>query len=75
VRGPRDTAKAELLETQSPAVQTSHLPTRRLLSGPPVLRRFRLSSSLTLSAGGRRAVSSFKGTDRDAYVTLDTSGA
>ena len=28
-----------------------------------------------LPAGGRRAMSSFKGTDRAAYVTLDTSGA
>ena len=29
----------------------------------------------TLPAGGRRAASPLKGTDRDAYVTLDTSGA
>ena len=29
----------------------------------------------TLLAGGRRATSPFKGTDRDAYVTLDTSNA
>ncbi len=29
----------------------------------------------TLLAGGRQAVSLFKGTDRDAYVTLDTSSA
>jgi hypothetical protein len=29
----------------------------------------------TLPAGGRQAVSLFKGTDRDAYVTLDTSSA
>ena len=29
----------------------------------------------TLPAGGRRAASPFKETDRDAYVTLDTSGA
>jgi hypothetical protein len=28
-----------------------------------------------LPAGGRRAASTLKGTDRDAYVTLDTSGA
>ncbi|GLZ02495.1 hypothetical protein Acsp02_97460 [Actinoplanes sp. NBRC 103695] len=29
----------------------------------------------TLLTGGRRVMNSFKGTDRDAYVTLDTSGA
>lgn len=36
VQGPRDTAKAILLEAQSPEVQTSHPVTRRLKSQPPV---------------------------------------
>src|SRR6266540_1575602 len=74
VQGPRDMAKARLLESQSPVVETSHLPTRRLRSGPPASdgSDFRHPN---LPAGGRRAASPFKGTDRDAYVTLDTSGA
>jgi hypothetical protein len=36
--------------------------------------RFRFFVS-TLPAGGRQATSLFKGTDRAAYITLDTSGA
>ena len=42
--------------------------------GATGIGRFRFFVS-TLPAGGRQATSLFKGTDRAAYITLDTSGA
>ena len=74
VQGPRDMAKATLLDAQSPAVEDAHPATRRLRSQPPVSDESEFPRP-NLPAGGRRAASPLKGTDRAAYVTLDTSGA
>ncbi len=74
VQGPRDTAKAKLFESQSPVVEASHFPTRRLMSGLPVSDD---SDFRHLNPPGRWATGNepVQGDGRDAYVTLDTSGA
>ena len=61
-QGPRDMAKAGLLEAQSPAMQTSH-PGHDVCSHS---HRHQTSPTFlvpTLPAGGQRATSLFKGTD------------
>jgi hypothetical protein len=72
-QGPRDRAKARLLEAQSPAMMGTSPDTTPEV-GAIGIGRFRFFVS-TLPAGGRQATSLFKGTDRAAYITLDTSGA
>ncbi len=61
VQGPRDTAKATLLEAQTPAVKGTSPDTTPDV-GATGIGRFRFSVS-TLPAGGRQATSLFKGTD------------
>jgi hypothetical protein len=74
VQGPRDTAKPTLVESQSPAVEDAHPPTRRLRSGLPASDD---SEFRHLNPPGRQATGNepVQGDGRDAYVTLDTSSA
>jgi len=72
VQGPCDMAKTGLFEAQSPVMDLCILRHTTPGAEPPAsddspLRR------LNLPAGGRRATNPLKGTDRAAYVTLDTS--
>jgi hypothetical protein len=73
VQGPCDTAKAILLQAQSPAMKGTSCDTTPEVAATGIGRFPFLVS--TLPVGGRRATSSLKETDRAAYVTLDTSGA
>jgi hypothetical protein len=54
VQGPRDRAKAILLEAKFPVVQPSHPATRRLKSQPPASDDPVLSSQPFRSVGGRQ---------------------
>jgi hypothetical protein len=61
MQGPRDTAKATLLEAQTPAMKGTSPDTTPDV-GATGIGRFRFSVS-TLPAGGRQATRLFKGTD------------
>ncbi len=73
-QGPRDMAKAQLFVAQSPEMEIHIL--RHDAWSRSHRHQMVLSFAIpTLPAGGRWAMSSLKGTDWAAYVTLDTSSA
>ena len=70
-QGPRDTAKAALPESQSPAVQESHSLLRRLQRSATRGRSYSFRDRPP-PTGGAMKNDFIEGDERDAYVALDT---